>query len=132
MFLGHIDPRNRSLEYASAGHESGYLLRESGDIAAVLASTAPPLRIFPDQEFRSGPAIPLEHGDTIVLLTDGITETTDAEGALFGAEGALEFIRCRQRSTADELVQGLYRAAHTFGGNAPQMDDIMSLICKVE
>jgi len=56
----------------------------------------------------------------------------DAEGAMFGAVGALEFIRCRQRSTADELVQGLYRAAHTFAGDAPQMDDIMSLICKVE
>jgi len=59
MFLGRIDPRKRSLEYASAGHVSGYLLRYSGDIAAVLDSTAPPLGIFPDQQFCSAPAIPL-------------------------------------------------------------------------
>jgi len=51
---------------------------------------------------------------------------------VFGAEGALDFIRCRQRSTAGELVHGLYRAVHTFAGEAPQMDDIMSLVCKVE
>ena len=132
MFLGRIDPQKRSLEYASAGHESGYLLHSSGDIGAVLASTAVPLGIFPDQQFYSGPVVPLEHGDTILLLTDGITESTDVDGVVFGTEGALDFIKCQQQSTAGELVQGLYRAARTFAGGAPQMDDIMSVICKVE
>ena len=75
MFLGRINPGKRSLEYASAGHVPGYLLRDSGEIGVVLASTAPPLGAFPDQQFCSGPAVPLEHGDIIVLLTDGITES---------------------------------------------------------
>jgi len=132
LFLGRIDPQKRSLEYASAGHESGYLLRSSGDIGAVLASTAIPLGIFPDQQFSSGPVVPLEHGDTILLLTDGIKESEDVNGAVFGTEGALNFIRCQQQSTAGELVQGLYRAVRTFAGGAPQMDDILSVICKVE
>jgi PAS domain S-box-containing protein len=132
MFLGRIDPQKRSLEYASAGHEPGYLLRSSGDIGAVLASTAVPLGIFPDQQFYSSPVVPLEHGDTILLLTDGITESEDVNGAVFGTEGALDFIRCQQQSTPGELVQGLYRAARTFAGGAPQLDDITSVICKVE
>jgi len=132
MFLGRIDPQKRSLEYASAGHESGYLLRSSGDIGAVLASTAMPLGIFPDQQFYSGCAVPLEHGDTILLLTDGIKETTDVDEAVFGTEGALDFVRCRQQCTAGELVHGLYRAARTFAGVAPQKDDMLSVICKVE
>ena len=132
MFLGRINPGKRSLEYASAGHVPGYLLRDSGEIGVVLASTAPPLGAFPDQQFCSGPAVPLEHGDIIVLLTDGITESADADDAMFGAEGALDFIRCQQQSAAAELVQGIYRAARTFAGGAPQMDDILSVICKVE
>ena len=132
MFLGRIDPQKRSLEYASAGHESGYLLHSSGDIGAVLASTAVPLGIFPDQQFYSSPVVPLEHGDTILLLTDGITESEDVNGAVFGTAGALDFIRCQQQSTPGELVQGLYRAARTFAGGAPQLDDITSVICKVE
>ena len=111
MFLGRIDPQKRSLEYASAGHETGYLLRRSGDIGAVLASTAPPLGLFPDQQFPLGPSVPLECGDTILLLTDGITESADVDGAMFGTEGALDFIRCQQQSTAGELVEGLCRAA---------------------
>jgi sigma-B regulation protein RsbU (phosphoserine phosphatase) len=139
MFLGRIDPQKRSLEYASAGHESGYLLRSSGDIGAVLESTARPLGLFTDQQFHSGGAqfhsggaVPLEHGDTILLLTDGITESTDVDGAVFGAAGALDFIRSQPQSTAGELVQGLYRAARTFAGGAAQMDDITSVVCKVE
>ncbi|MGA2328637.1 MAG: SpoIIE family protein phosphatase [Bryobacteraceae bacterium] len=132
MFLGRIDPQKRSLEYASAGHEPGYLLRDSGDIGAVLGSTVPPLGLFPDQQFCSGQVVPLEHGDTIVLLTDGITESTNAEGGLFGSEGALDFIRRQQQSTAGSIVRGLYLAARTFAGGLSQLDDITSVICKVE
>ena len=132
MFLGRIDPRKRSLEYASAGHESGYLLRESGEIGAVLASTAPPLGVFADQLFCTGPAVPLERGDAIVLLTDGITESANADDVMFGARGALDFVRRQQRSAANEIVHGIYRAARAFAGGAPQLDDILSVVCKVE
>ena len=67
-----------------------------------------------------------------MLLTDGITESADADDVMFGTEGALDFIRCQQQSAAGELVQALYRAARTFSGGAPQVDDILSVICKVE
>jgi PAS domain S-box-containing protein len=131
MFLGRIDPQTRSLEYASAGHETGYLLRYSGDIGAVLGSTVPPLGIFPAQEFCSQ-VVPLEHGDTIVLLTDGITESMNADGGLFGSDGALDFLIPQRQSTAAELVRGLYLAARAFAGGESQVDDITSVICKVE
>ena len=132
MFLGRIDPEKRLLEYASAGHVSGYLLRSCGDIRAVLASTAPPLGLFLDQQFCLGPTVPLQCGDTVVLLTDGITESRNTDGADFGTEGALDCIRDRQHSTAGELVQELYLAARIFAGGGPQVDDITSVICRVE
>ena len=66
------------------------------------------------------------------MLTDGITESSNLDDVEFGTEGALDFIRDRRQSTAGELVQGLCLAARTFSGGAPQMDDIMSVIVKVE
>lgn len=131
MFLGRIDPYHRSLEYASAGHEPGYLLRQSGDAHEVLGSTAPPLGIFPNQQFFLAPPVSMNRGDALVLLTDGITESMDERDRPFGAEGALDFICCRQQSSAGELVHGLYLAARAFTGDAPQKDDMTSLICKV-
>lgn len=132
MFLGRIDPQRHSLDYASAGHVSGYVLRNSGNMGAVLDSTAKPLGMFPDLEFCLSLTVPLKRGDTILLLTDGITESMNSDGAEFGAEAALDFVRGQQRSTASELVQGLYHAARCFAGTAPQTDDITSIICKVE
>ncbi len=131
MLLGRIDVEKRCVEYISAGHGSGYLVRHSGDIGEELASTAPPLGLFPDLQF-SVRTVALEHGDTLLMLTDGITESMNMEDAMFGSDGALEVVRGRQKSTAAELVHELYRAARAFSRGAPQMDDITSVICKVE
>jgi serine phosphatase RsbU (regulator of sigma subunit) len=68
----------------------------------------------------------------IVLLTDGITESMNADGGLFGSDGALDFLRPQRHNTAAELVHGLYLAARTFAGGESQVDDITSVICKVE
>ena len=76
--------------------------------------------------------MPLDHGDTIVVLTDGITESTGVGDAEFGSEGALDFIRSRPQSSAAELAQGLYTAARNFAGGGLQVDDMLSVICKVE
>jgi PAS domain S-box-containing protein len=131
MFLGRIDPQNRVLEYASAGHEQGYLLRDSGEVGALLASTSPPLGLFSGQMYSLGPPVPLEDGDAIVLLTDGITESTGADDTMFGTEGALDFIRRHRQSSSKELAEGLYAAARNFAGDRPQIDDITSVVCKV-
>lgn len=132
MFLGRLNPHQRTLEYASAGHEPGYLLRRSGEIGTTLASSAPPLGLFPDHQFPSSHTVALEHGDTILLLTDGITESAASDSSFFGAEGALTFVRGQPLSTSHELVYGLYQAARAFAGNALQRDDILSVICRVE
>lgn len=131
MVLGRIDPRKRSLEYASAGHEPGYVLRRSGEVSAVIESTAPPLGLFPDQEFYSAPAIPLEPGDTLVLLTDGVTESMNPRGVPFGASAALDFIRRNPESNAADLARGLYEAVRAHASGEAQLDDITSVLCRV-
>jgi serine phosphatase RsbU (regulator of sigma subunit) len=65
-------------------------------------------------------------------LTDGITEAAAVDDAVFGTEGALDFIRSRQQSNAGELAEAVCRAARTFAGGGPQMDDMLSVVCKVE
>lgn len=132
IFLGRIDPQRQSLEYASAGHVPGFLLRASGDIGTVLPSTGRPLGFFPNPQIDPRRLIPLTHGDTILLLTDGITESTNFNDAMFGTEGALDFVRCRRHNTADSLVHGLCRAACIFTGDARQWDDMAAIICKVQ
>jgi PAS domain S-box-containing protein len=131
LLLARLDPRSRTLQYSSAGHVPCYLLRRSGEIGLVMESMGPPLGLFPDYEYSSSPVIPLDRGDTILLLTDGVEETENRDLQDFGAERALEFIRGHLEDSARALVQGLYEAARTFACGQPQRDDITSVVCKV-
>jgi serine phosphatase RsbU (regulator of sigma subunit) len=119
------------LEYVNAGHVSGYLLRSSGEIGHVMDSTGPPLGMFPDRDYSSTRIIPLEDGDTIVLLTDGVKEATREDEVEFGAQRVLDFLRAHLGDPAAQLVQALHDAAIAFSGDVPQHDDIASVVCKV-
>lgn len=131
LLLARLDPRSRALQYSSAGHVPCYLLRRSGEIGLVMESMGPPLGLFPNCEYSSSQVIPLDCGDTILLLTDGIAEMENRDLKRFGAERALEFIRGRLEDSARALVEGLYEAARTFACGQPQRDDITSVVCKV-
>jgi serine phosphatase RsbU (regulator of sigma subunit) len=73
----------------------------------------------------------LDYGETLVLLTDGVTEAANSDQAQFGAEGALEFIKRHLRNSAAELVRGIHETVRAFSGGGPPPDDITSVICKV-
>jgi sigma-B regulation protein RsbU (phosphoserine phosphatase) len=131
LLLARLDPRNRCVVYASAGHIPCYSLRPSGEIGHVMESTSPPLGLFADSQFCSSPAIPLGYGETLVLLTDGITEAANNVEAQFGADSALEFIKCHLQNSAAELVRGIHETVQAFTGGGLPSDDITSVICKV-
>ncbi len=131
LILASLDAPNRTLVYASAGHVPGYVIGESGQIEWSLESSGPPLGLFPEITLARSPSIPLQAGQLLVLLTDGITESTSPEGEEWGVEGALDYLRSCRDLTAHELVDGLYREARRYACNELQQDDITSVIIKV-
>ena len=132
LVLASLDVANRTLVYASAGHVPGYVIGESGQVEQTLESSGPPLGLFPEISVSRSPSITLLPGQLVVLLTDGITESTSPDGDEWGAEGALAYVRsCRDLAT-QELVDGLYREARGFACNGLQQDDITSVIVRVD
>ena len=96
---------------ANAGHLAPYLNGSEMEMEGAL-----PLGIiegmeFPVQTFR------LSEGDTLMLMSDGIAEAQDANGALFGFERVHEMMR------AEVSAAELATAAQNFG----QEDDILVL-----
>jgi len=131
LLLARLDPRNRLVQCAGAGHIPCYLLRSSGEIGHVIESTGPPLGLFADSQFSSSPAIPLDYGEILVMLTDGVTEAADSYEAQFGAGRALEFVRSHPEKKAAELVRGIHETVRAFSRVGPASDDITSVVCKV-
>src|SRR5262249_5464583 len=84
LFFACLDPQTRSLVYAGAGHE-GVLLHATGRRER-LRSTSLPLGFEKDLVVASAPALVLEPGDVVVLLSDGVTEAPSQRGDRFGID----------------------------------------------
>jgi sigma-B regulation protein RsbU (phosphoserine phosphatase) len=129
LLLVRLHLPSRSITYSNAGHTPGYLLDSTGVVKHVLSATGLPLGIFPDSKYETGPSLPVDPGDTLVLLTDGVTECGVPEGELFGAERALQVIRRSLVAGASELTAELYRAVRDFE-TGPQRDDATAVVVK--
>ena len=131
LILARLSPQDRTLNYASAGHPSGYVLAPNGDTRLQLPRTGVPLGVRPDTAYVSSPQIPLVPGELVLLTTDGIEETMSPENTLFGLERSLEVIRQNRSKSSAEIVQALYQAVRDFSRNAPQNDDVTAIVIKV-
>lgn len=128
-FVAVIHPETRELHYAAAGHNA-YLLRAHG-ARQILSTDGPPLGVIPDVSLTRHRELPLESGDILILVTDGILETADSDGHLFGEDRLFENVAQHQCSSAEEILAGLFSAAHDFGGHKPQSDDNTAVVIKV-
>jgi phosphoserine phosphatase RsbU/P len=76
-FLARIDLDDRSVFWVNAGHPAALLV--TGTKHQTLASTGPPAGILPDPHYDAQ-VLRLTAGDTLVLVTDGVTEAIEADG----------------------------------------------------
>jgi serine phosphatase RsbU (regulator of sigma subunit) len=131
MSLASLDIQAQSLTYSSAGHPSGYVMDRSGEIKAVMESTRIPLGIMADWKGQPPRNIPLERGDILVFLTDGILESLAADGNSFGVENTLELIRENRHKPARQILDHLLEGVHLSLMGARQEDDMTAVICKM-
>jgi serine phosphatase RsbU (regulator of sigma subunit) len=75
--LARIDLDDRSMSWVNAGHPDGLLV--NGTEHRALASTGPPAGMLPDPRYDAQ-ALRLSAGDTLVLVTDGVTEAIESDG----------------------------------------------------
>ncbi len=130
LLLARLEPTSRSLVYASAGHLPAYILDSSGEVKAVLRSTGIPLAILPDAGFPAVAVPPLEPGDLLLLLTDGVVEAQAADDELFGMARVLDVVRAHLHRPSRTIVDTLYGAVREFCGAQTQLDDITVIVIK--
>lgn len=129
VFFGRLDPAARTFVAAGAGHEA-YLIGECGPVAT-LKSTGVPLGILDEAEIGQNPAIVLQPRQILLLISDGIIETSSAGGEQFGIARVIETVRLHQNRPVQEIVNALYEAARTHRGNAEQQDDMTFVVVRV-
>jgi sigma-B regulation protein RsbU (phosphoserine phosphatase) len=130
LMLVALDPVRKTIVYSSAGHIPGYVLRP-GAATRALGATSPPLGILPDLSFESDPEIPLEEGDLLLLLTDGVPEAQSGDEEFFETERVLQVVGEHRVRSSREIIDRLYAAVRAFSDGAPQLDDITAVVARV-
>ena len=128
-FYGTYDPKTRELLYSLAGHPPPRLKHcDNGRLIPLVGEAGPPLGVFMDQGYVDA-WIPLRPGDQLVFYTDGITETRNDRGELFGARRLDRLLDCHL--DADALIATVLQALERFTEGGPIEDDRTLLIAKV-
>ena len=128
FFFGLLDVPLRRLIHINAGHPPPVLVRASGEVEMIYASGLP-LGLFPAPRYFEQ-VIQLGAGDLLAFYTDGITESANREGDLFGRDRLAALLQQeRDRGTpAAEVCDSVLRAARRFRGGAPDDDQTVVVI----
>ncbi len=112
------------VEICNAGHLPALLA--DGDTVIEFPATGVPIGLFCDGEFRaSRHAVPA--GATLLLYTDGVTETVDRSGREFGLARLRDGLRRRAGLAPDSLLEALDADVRRFRDAPRRLDDVTLL-----
>jgi sigma-B regulation protein RsbU (phosphoserine phosphatase) len=130
LLLVNLHAPSGSLAYASAGNPAGYILDAGGAVRSELPATGLPLGMFADSSYETRCPPRMEDGDTLVLLTDGVTDCGTPEEELFGTQRVLEAIRSSLGAPSSDVVERLFRTVRAFEKGGPQRDDVTTVVVR--
>ncbi len=130
LFLGILDAARLELRYVNAGHNPPFVVRAGGGIEAMPA-TGLPIAIYPGQPYSEA-VIPIRPGDLIFFYTDGLSETENDAGEMFGPERLREVLGAVQTEGVDAVLARLELAVKEFRGRTEPFDDATMMALRFE
>jgi len=108
FFYGVLNNEEHRLTYCNAGHNPPIVLRDGTGIELNAAGAV--LGQFPDWAYEQS-ELPLRHGDSLLMFTDGLVEAPNSEGEPFGEWGLMETVKQNPLCDAAELLNQLLHKA---------------------
>jgi sigma-B regulation protein RsbU (phosphoserine phosphatase) len=130
LFWAQIDRSRNRMDWVSAGHDPAILFDPKTASLQNLQGKGMPLGVAEDavyEEFSCN----IESGQIIFLGTDGIRETRNEKGEMFGKDRLQEIIRRSAKESAQTIKHAILDAVAEFRGNTKQEDDLTLVIIKV-
>jgi sigma-B regulation protein RsbU (phosphoserine phosphatase) len=116
--------REGEIEISNAGHLSPILIKHG--VKGSLNCPGLPLGMFHEAEFVVN-KVRLSPGDSLLLFSDGVTETMNGGNAEFGVERIFAAIDCVEQGGPQAMIEKCLEHVGVFRGNANRHDDITML-----
>lgn len=125
LFCGVVS-RDGVLRWSNAGHCPPLILRSTGEIRR-LEATSMPLGMLEDAEFTVE-QVQLEPGDKVVVYTDGVSEAQNRQGHFFETRRLELLLRANAGKSCDAIMQSVIASVESFTEGVPQSDDITAVV----
>jgi phosphoserine phosphatase len=129
-FIGLLDAAAHRLRFVSGGQGPILHFRAARGECVPYKATSFPMGAMPLSSLRPAVEVDLAPGDILVLLTDGIYEYEDSDGAQFGVQRVEQVLRAHQHESTAALAGHLLQAVQAFARGAPQDDDVTMVLVK--
>ena len=130
LFVGFLDLHTGAIAFSNAGHVRPFLLPADGAAYELDSRPGMPLGVMEDV-VHANSEIHLGRGEAIVVITDGLPEMMNPEGAFYTLERVVEDLNAQKNASAEALIGHLVTQVMTFSAGTDQADDVTVLAVRV-
>jgi serine phosphatase RsbU (regulator of sigma subunit) len=128
-FYAILNPETGSLAYCNAGHPPPlHLKNQKGEIDQ-LGRTGPPLGVLEESQWDTRELL-IESGETLILYTDGVTDSCNPQGEFFGTARLNSFAGQQNTKSAQTVHDNLLANIDDFVAGEPQFDDTALIVIR--
>jgi serine phosphatase RsbU (regulator of sigma subunit) len=125
-----LDKRTMTAHVATAGHPPIFLIQKSDGAIIEIRTPNLALAVQVSTQYTER-AVHVNHGDVLILYTDGITEATNDKGEQFGADRLKELISNTERGSSEALSNSIMASVRTFTIKKEFADDATIVVVRV-
>jgi serine phosphatase RsbU (regulator of sigma subunit) len=130
LFYLEADPARANFEWIRAGHEPAFFYDPAAKDFFELAGSGMALGVDKDCRYDINRKNDVPRGSIVVIATDGVWETRNASGQMFGRRAIRDIIRKNSTAGADDIKKAIFEQISKFRKGAEPEDDITLVVLK--
>ncbi|NNK13015.1 MAG: SpoIIE family protein phosphatase [Desulfofustis sp.] len=132
MFYLALDRQSGQLEWIRAGHDPALIYDPEKDSFEELKGPGLALGVLEDFEYEPQYWNGLKPGQVIVIGTDGIWESCNPSGEMFGRERLMEIVRKTAAQDAPTILETVFQEHGDFSDGLKSDDDLTLVVVKIQ
>ena len=131
MFFLELNPAERSLRWVRAGHEPALYFDSASQTLSLLDGPGLVLGVDEQHQYQNSFKTGIKTNDIILIGTDGIRESRNISGELFGQSRLEDIILNNASAPAITIQKTIINEVIAFREELPQEDDITLVVIKI-
>ncbi len=132
LFYLTIDPEKKRIEWVRAGHDPAIIYDPVRDEFEELKGSGVALGVIETFDYEENCRRSLVNGQIIAIGTDGIWESVNREGEMFGKQRFRNIIRKNAHAAAGDILNAVYNELNQYTRGQRFEDDITLVVIKID